>query len=60
MHDLEERKIGFRSLTDNIDTTTASGRMFFHMMGALGPTYNPRISPVGMCTAGNFPCGPNH
>jgi DNA invertase Pin-like site-specific DNA recombinase len=35
IHDLEERKVGFRSLTDNIDTTTASGRMFFHMMGAL-------------------------
>jgi DNA invertase Pin-like site-specific DNA recombinase len=35
IHDLEGRHIGFRSLTDNIDTTTASGRMFFHMMGAL-------------------------
>jgi len=35
VHDLEERHVGFRSLTDNIDTTTASGRMFFHMMGAL-------------------------
>jgi DNA invertase Pin-like site-specific DNA recombinase len=35
VHDLEERRIGFRSLTDNIDTTTASGRMFFRMMGAL-------------------------
>src|ERR1700694_1952685 len=35
VHDLEERKVGFRSLTDNIDTTTASGRMFFHLMGAL-------------------------
>jgi DNA invertase Pin-like site-specific DNA recombinase len=35
VHDLEARKVGFRSLTDNVDTTTASGRMFFHMMGAL-------------------------
>jgi len=25
VHDLEQRKVGFRSLTDNIDTTTASG-----------------------------------
>ena len=32
---LEKKSVGFRSLTDNIDTTTASGRMFFHMMGAL-------------------------
>ena len=32
---LEGHGIGLRSLTDNIDTTTASGRMFFHMMGAL-------------------------
>jgi DNA invertase Pin-like site-specific DNA recombinase len=35
VHDLEQRHVGFRSLTDNIDTTTASGRMFFHMLGAL-------------------------
>jgi DNA invertase Pin-like site-specific DNA recombinase len=33
--ELEKSGVGFRSLTDNIDTTTASGRMFFHMMGAL-------------------------
>ena len=32
---LEKSGVGFRSLTDNIDTTTASGRMFFHMIGAL-------------------------
>ncbi len=27
--------VGFRSLTESIDTTTASGRLVFHMMGAL-------------------------
>jgi DNA invertase Pin-like site-specific DNA recombinase len=32
---ISQRHVGFRSLTDNIDTTTASGRMFLHMMGAL-------------------------
>jgi len=30
-----ERGAGFRSLTENIDTTTAGGRLVFHMMGAL-------------------------
>ena len=32
---LEERKIGFRSLTESIDTTTAGGRLIFHIFGAL-------------------------
>lgn len=32
---LDEAGIGFRSLTENIDTTTAGGRLFFHMFGAL-------------------------
>ena len=30
-----EKGVGFRSLSDNIDTTTAGGRLYFHMMGAL-------------------------
>jgi DNA invertase Pin-like site-specific DNA recombinase len=31
----EEQGIEFRSLTDGIDTTTAGGRLIFHIMGAL-------------------------
>jgi DNA invertase Pin-like site-specific DNA recombinase len=32
---LDRRSIGFRSLTENIDTTTAGGRLVFHMFGAM-------------------------
>jgi DNA invertase Pin-like site-specific DNA recombinase len=32
---LDERGIGFRSLTENIDTTTAAGRLLMHILGAL-------------------------
>ena len=33
---LETRGVGFRSLTENIDTTTPGGRLIFHVFGALG------------------------
>lgn len=33
--DLQEREIGFKSLTEGVDTTTAAGRMAFHVFGAL-------------------------
>ena len=32
---LSERKIGFRSLTENIDTTTSGGKLVFHIFAAL-------------------------
>lgn len=35
INELESRQIGFRSLTEAIDTTTAGGRLVFHIFGAL-------------------------
>jgi DNA invertase Pin-like site-specific DNA recombinase len=35
MTDLEERGVGFKSLTENIDTTTSGGKLIFHIFGAL-------------------------
>jgi len=34
---LDERGVGFRSLQENIDTTTAGGRLVFHLFGGAGP-----------------------
>ena len=33
--DLHRRKIGFKSLTENIDTTTSGGKLIFHIFGSL-------------------------
>jgi DNA invertase Pin-like site-specific DNA recombinase len=33
--DLDGRKIGFKSLTESIDTTTSGGKLVFHIFGAL-------------------------
>jgi DNA invertase Pin-like site-specific DNA recombinase len=33
--ELEKRGVGFRSLTENIDTTTPNGRLVFHLFAAL-------------------------
>lgn len=33
--DLNDKKIGFRSLRENIDTTTPGGKLIFHIFGAL-------------------------
>jgi DNA invertase Pin-like site-specific DNA recombinase len=32
---LSNRKIGFKSITENIDTTTSGGKLIFHIFGAL-------------------------
>jgi DNA invertase Pin-like site-specific DNA recombinase len=32
---LNNRKIGFKSITENIDTTTSGGKLVFHIFGAL-------------------------
>src|SRR5208282_6309995 len=33
--ELQTRNIGFKSLTENIDTTTSGGKLIFHIFGAL-------------------------
>lgn len=33
--ELQDRGVGFRSVTENIDTTTPGGRLVFHLFGAL-------------------------
>ncbi len=33
--DLENRQIGFQSLTENIDTTSPTGKLIFHIFGSL-------------------------
>lgn len=35
IHDLEKRGVAFRSLTESIDTSSAGGRLIFHVFGAL-------------------------
>jgi len=32
---LNNRKIGFKSIQENIDTTTSGGKLIFHIFGAL-------------------------
>ena len=36
VNDLERRRVGLRSLTEQIDTTTSGSRLIFHVFGALG------------------------
>jgi DNA invertase Pin-like site-specific DNA recombinase len=36
VQDFEHRGVAFKSITENIDTSTPTGRFLFHLMGALG------------------------
>ena len=54
LQSLAERDIGFRSLQDAIDTTTAGGRLYFHIMAALAEFERDLISErtkAGMAAA---------
>lgn len=35
LHDLDSRGVGFRSISDSIDTSTPTGKLVFHMLGAI-------------------------
>jgi len=35
MKEFEEKEVGFKSLTEGIDTTTTAGKLIFHIFGAL-------------------------
>ena len=35
VHRLDESKVGLRSLTESLDTTTSGGRLIFHVFGAI-------------------------
>ncbi|MGD9950009.1 MAG: recombinase family protein [Desulfobulbus sp.] len=35
VNELREKQVAFRSLTENMDTSTPSGELFFHVFGAL-------------------------
>jgi len=35
VQDLQDRGVGFKSLTESIDTTSSGGRLVFHIFGAL-------------------------
>lgn len=35
VNELEQKNVGFRSITESIDTTTAGGKLVFHIFGAL-------------------------
>lgn len=64
MEQLKEKGAGFRSLSDDINTTTAGGKLIFHIMGALAEFERALIierTKAGLAAAkrrGKFPGRP--
>lgn len=44
VNELNSKNIHFKSLTDSIDTSTVSGRFFFHVMASLAQEDGKRIN----------------
>ncbi len=44
IEDLESRGIGFRSISENLDTTTPAGKLLFHIIGAISQFERDLIS----------------
>lgn len=56
MTDLEEQGVGFRSLTENIDTTSPGGRLIFHVFAALAEFERDLIRGTHPRRTGSGPC----
>ncbi|WBW63472.1 recombinase family protein [Klebsiella electrica] len=55
--ELQQRGVNFRSLTDSIDTSTAAGRFFFHVMSALAEMERELIVERTDCRADSCRAG---
>ena len=55
---LRDRGVDFRSLNEGIDTTTAAGRFFFHVMAALAQMERELIYPSPTATAPSYYASP--
>ena len=53
--DLNQREIGFKSLTEAIDTTSATGRLVFHSLGALAEVEHSLIRERTIAGLVSFP-----
>ena len=50
IHDLQDQKVGFRSLQEQMDTTTPGGQLIFHIFGALAE-FERALTQAGLAAA---------